>query len=385
MASKVTEEDFIRRAKQKHGTLYDYSKVEYKNTITKVEIGCKKCETAFLMTPESHMIGQGCRACGYARNGKAKQTSFDKFVEESHTVHNNKYDYSDVIWKGSKQSITLYCPVHQEDFVTTPYNHVKGAECPHCAKIRGGLKNRSNTESFVKASKDKFGEKFDYSETVYVRSNTKVKIRCVKHDHTWEITPNSHLMNGGNCPVCVSEGISERNRKSAEDFLAHSLQTHGNRYGYDRAVYVEAGAKVEIYCREHGYFWQCPSRHAHGAGCPMCGNHGYKTSKAGCLYVLSDGKLTKVGITNKDPRVRSNFISKDSGRTFKVLRAYYFDDGHIPYKIETALLSELWKQYESPTEKFSGYTECFYRVDLEALISRIETLIQEHSDAHNKQ
>lgn len=38
----MTTEDFIARAKQIHGDTYDYSKVKYKNSGTKVEIICQK-------------------------------------------------------------------------------------------------------------------------------------------------------------------------------------------------------------------------------------------------------------------------------------------------------------------------------------------------------
>ena len=39
---KKTTEEFIKQAKEIHGNKYDYSKTEYKNTRTKVEIICHK-------------------------------------------------------------------------------------------------------------------------------------------------------------------------------------------------------------------------------------------------------------------------------------------------------------------------------------------------------
>ena len=38
----MTTEDFIARAKQIHGDTYDYSKVKYKNSVSKVEIICRE-------------------------------------------------------------------------------------------------------------------------------------------------------------------------------------------------------------------------------------------------------------------------------------------------------------------------------------------------------
>ena len=40
MAQKINTEIFIERAKKKHGDIYNYSKVKYVNSTTKVEIIC---------------------------------------------------------------------------------------------------------------------------------------------------------------------------------------------------------------------------------------------------------------------------------------------------------------------------------------------------------
>ena len=40
MARKLTQEEFIARAKEKHGDKYDYSKVRYVNASTPVTIVC---------------------------------------------------------------------------------------------------------------------------------------------------------------------------------------------------------------------------------------------------------------------------------------------------------------------------------------------------------
>lgn len=63
---KLTQEEFIRRAKEVHGDKYDYSKVEYANTNTKV---CIICPThgEFWQLPIPHFKGAGCTKCGRER------------------------------------------------------------------------------------------------------------------------------------------------------------------------------------------------------------------------------------------------------------------------------------------------------------------------------
>lgn len=63
MGKKLTQDEFICRAKEVHGDKYDYSKVEYINSTTKVCIICPK-HGEFWQQPVSHVIAkQGCQKC----------------------------------------------------------------------------------------------------------------------------------------------------------------------------------------------------------------------------------------------------------------------------------------------------------------------------------
>jgi hypothetical protein len=53
MSKKPTTEEFIEKAMLVHGNRYDYSKVEYFNSTTEVEISCEK-HGPFLQTPKIH-------------------------------------------------------------------------------------------------------------------------------------------------------------------------------------------------------------------------------------------------------------------------------------------------------------------------------------------
>ena len=78
--SKITNEIFIQRAKEVHGDVYDYSKVEYtsKNLI---KIICK-VHGEFMQKPNNHLSGQGCKLCGYLKNKLSKQIPFEEFVKK---------------------------------------------------------------------------------------------------------------------------------------------------------------------------------------------------------------------------------------------------------------------------------------------------------------
>lgn len=60
--AKLTTELFIEKAKAIHGDKYDYSKVIYINSTTKVCIVCP-IHGEFWQTPSMHLRGNGCSIC----------------------------------------------------------------------------------------------------------------------------------------------------------------------------------------------------------------------------------------------------------------------------------------------------------------------------------
>lgn len=74
MPRKLTREEFIEKAKLVHGNKYDYSKVKYENTRTKVCIICSN-HGIFFQLPKVHLNGVGCKLCGY-EHSKSKIHNF---------------------------------------------------------------------------------------------------------------------------------------------------------------------------------------------------------------------------------------------------------------------------------------------------------------------
>lgn len=99
-------------------------------------------------------------------------------------------------------------------------------------------------------------------------------------------------------------------RLTRDDFIKRSTETH-NHYDYSSVEYINNRTKVCIICPEHGDFWQAPSDHLRGSGCPECGSiiAGYKKTKGILkakyegiiqpeeykLIPLTKGKFAKVG------------------------------------------------------------------------------------------
>lgn len=55
-----------------------------------------------------------------------------------------------------------------------------------------------------------------------------------------------------------------------KQFIEKALKVHSDKYDYSKVNYINAKTKVCIICKKHGEFWQTPSGHLSGRGCPVC-------------------------------------------------------------------------------------------------------------------
>ena len=124
-------------------------------------------------------------------------------------------------------------------------------------------------EEFVEKARKVHGDKYDYSKVEYKNNSTKVCIICPKHGEFWQ-TPNHHLQGHG-CKYCKNENIRKRCTHNITIFVEKARKVHGEKYDYSKVEYINSHTKVCIICPEHGEFWQTPSMHLCGNGCPKCG------------------------------------------------------------------------------------------------------------------
>jgi len=155
---RITTEVFIEKAKKIHGDKYDYSKVEYKDSRTKVCIICP-IHGEFWQTPNNHLTKYGCKKCAMDALASNKPISVEEFIEKARKVHGDKYDYSKVIYKNCKTKVCIICPTHGE-FWQTPDNHINKNHpqgCPFCSESR--------LEEDIRIFLTEHNIKFEYNKT----------------------------------------------------------------------------------------------------------------------------------------------------------------------------------------------------------------------------
>jgi len=254
---KVTK--FIEKAKKTHGDKYDYSKVEYVDSRTKVCIICPE-HGEFWQTPSQHVRGNGCPLCANAKRGKRTMTT-ELYIEKAKEVHSDKYDYSKVNYVNPDTKICIICPEHGE-FWQLPYSHLTGHGCPKC-----NHKNLSLEELIVEFNKV-HNNYYDYSLVTKGKLKTKVKIICPKHG-VFEQTATKHLKGQG-CPLCWHERHGEMSKVTKEEYIERANEIHGNKYDYSNVELNGLHNKIKIICPKHGEFEQLAYDHLNGHGCPSC-------------------------------------------------------------------------------------------------------------------
>lgn len=370
-----TKDKFVERAKSVHGNAYDYSETIYVKSQAKAQILCKKCLTYFEMTPNEHLCGRGCKTC--SRKGVADRLrhTTDDFVRKANEVHgDSKFNYSKVDYTGSKGKVVIGCNICGTEFLQTASAHLTGKGCKQCAVNAMADRCRDSKEDFIKKARNTHGDRYNYDKVEYKNATTDVVVHCYKHGD-FTTRPNHHI-NGSGCEKCGKDRLSNLFMKSQEDYIKEAEQVHqGKGYDYSQVDYRGAKYKVTVHCPTHGFFDIHAQSHLTGIGCASCANWGFDFNLPATLYVLQDGSVTKVGITGRDVSKRLSEINNDSGKSFKILRTFSFDTGRKCYEVETSVLDTLSQKYESPNEKFDGYTECFYNVDSCRLFKDIEELL----------
>lgn len=172
-----------------------------------------------------------------------KKLTTEEFIEKAKKLHNDRYDYSQTVYVNSRAEIIVICPEHGP-FEQRASSHLAGCGCPECAKIwtdehRQNLQKSSRksrgmtTEEWIARAKDVHGNKYDYSQAVYVNSRTDIKIVCPKHG-LFEQKANSHLRGFG-CKLCGFESDNRKGVHSWSDAQREKIaNTCREKYGADR-------------------------------------------------------------------------------------------------------------------------------------------------------
>lgn len=291
-----------------YGDNYDFSKVNYVNSKIEVEVICNK-HGLFKKRPCELVKGHGCPKC---KSQKSKYNNNDIFIVENKRIFGDITDFSKVCEISAKDNVNLRCTVHDHNFNINVSARLAGQKCPKCAEENYSLIRTKTIEQYIIEARIVHGDSCDYTDTVYKGSNSKVTIKCNKHNTYFSTNPENHLK-GGKCRKCLSENISK------------ALKGREGTCGYTRT----------------GYINQANGREAR-------------------VYLIKcfdeNEEFYKIGKTFLEMSIR--FKKSNLCYDYKEVYFIYGEAGYV-YDLEIELQKK-YKDYKyRPQKWFAGYTECF--------------------------
>ena len=169
--------------------------------IDKIDMHCPK-HGIFQQAISSIISGKGCQKCYFDKmKGRIKYTT-EEWIELAKNIHNNFYDYSQVLYKGINHKIDIICPVHGV-FSQAANVHLSGHGCRKCSTDKMVNLRSYNTEKYVEAAILKHGNKYSYLKTIFADIRSPVIITCPTHGDFLQIAYYHTAGNG--CQQCGIE------------------------------------------------------------------------------------------------------------------------------------------------------------------------------------
>jgi hypothetical protein len=273
LCNKSNTDDFIKKANQIHYNKYDYSIVEYINNAIKINIICRT-HGIFEQTPASHLSGSGCPKCAIEKVHNEQKKSQEEYINQCKKIHNDKYDYSKLIYNTCKDNVIIICKKHG-DFIQNASVHLKGCGCIKCRDEEMSINRRFSLKTVIENAQNIHGDKYDYTLiTNYINNTTPLEIIC--HEKYKDGTEHGifkqsyqcHVQMKTGCPRCAINGFSKSQIEWLE-FIMTNIQINISNIKNDKEHRILGSFKLaDGYCKKINTIFEFDGCYFHG--CPKC-------------------------------------------------------------------------------------------------------------------
>lgn len=195
-----------------------------------------------------------CILCAGTEAVKGYSSSQAKQILEEH--FDEKYKIKDFVYVGKATKVTLVCPKHgpwQIRFGSYP----RSRGCRMCLEPQNmkarklGLRRKAKVtrarrfEAWLRICRETHGDKFDYSNVVYMNQKSQVQITCPIHGDFWQLA-DSHKRSG--CRDCADEDLGGLYSKdyfaSYPDRKERPAVLYYLKFTYSKHVWYKVGVTV---------------------------------------------------------------------------------------------------------------------------------------------
>lgn len=295
---KLTQEQYIAKARAKWGDAYDYSESVYLAGLKPITIRCIKHNHYFTVQAGNHICTSGkplmggCPFCAQERLAEKKKEAIKRREErerakkaerlkkeslrvcpqkiflERATAMYPEYDFSKAIYKNREVYVTVSCPVHG-DFKIRPRTLLSGEKgqkphgCWKCNNLIPPYKRGLMLETFKRRMYELYGDKYTFVWSDFKNKQSLIRFTCKDHGEQQRIVAG--LLDGKGCAYCNGKFYPP-------DWIKNARAVHGEKYEYDESLPPQRAADIIRYkCPVHG--WQETRYDCHvlqGCGCALC-------------------------------------------------------------------------------------------------------------------
>jgi len=256
---------FIKKLTDEQLLNNDYSYVRYIQSEEKVNIRCISCDSIYPQTPHNHLKGQGCPSCKAKKVSLIHRFDLSRFTIDANVIHGiSRFDYGLVTYIDAHTDIIIKCNICEYIFSQKPYSHLAGHGCPKCKGNIASINSRKKIEDVLLDFRKVHGDKFTYYLDGYTNNKIEIDMKCNTCRNIFSQRADCHL-NGQGCPYCAGK------HKTTQVCILEFEEIHRNRFNYDKFIYSGAHTDGTIMCNKcEQEFFQPPSEHLSGNGCPYC-------------------------------------------------------------------------------------------------------------------
>lgn len=222
---------FIQRCIEKHGEgTFTYEKTKLKNWSDKVIVTCP-IHGDIEKVPASLLAGHGCPKCS---NMHMAYTT-EEWVEKAKKRH-PEFSYENVNYVNKTKPVIVTCPVHGDVSV---YPNAFLREDEPCSKCRMDKLRKEKSDKYW----DKIEELYNgrgltlLNKGDVIKINSKISVRCEKHDFIFTPTVNNILSRGCGCPKCANSENGMKTRSDIDEVKEKINRVH--KFKYDLSLFTE--------------------------------------------------------------------------------------------------------------------------------------------------
>lgn len=291
---KLTQEQYIAKARAKWGDAYDYSESVYLAGLKPITIRCIKHNHYFTVQAGNHICTSGkplmggCPLCAqerlteYRRKKheeslrkteqkkkvyKPRLTHKERFLKKARAMYPD-YDFSRVEYKDRETYIVVVCPVHGE-FKIRPRTLLIGEKgqkphgCWKCNNLIPPYEKELTLDTFKNRMHELYGDKYAFVWSDYKNKQSMIRFTCKEHGEQRRSVTG--LLDGKGCAYCNGKFYPP-------DWIKNARAVHGEKYEYDESRPPRKTSDYIRYkCPVHG--WQETRYDCHvlqGCGCALC-------------------------------------------------------------------------------------------------------------------